>query len=121
MTSMILPWVDAKLMSIFLAHSSAQFPDEHCVMLLDGAGWHKANDLVVPANMTLVSLPPYSPELNPAEHVWEYIRENDLRNQLLPDLDRVMDLVESSLRRLHESPELLRSMVAFPWITESAA
>ena len=70
MTSMILPWVDAKLMSIFLAHSSAQFPDEHCVMLLDGAGWHKANDLVVPANMTLVSLPPYSPELNPAEHVW---------------------------------------------------
>ena len=121
MTSMILPWVDAKLMSIFLAHSSAQFPDEHCVMLLDGAGWHKANDLVVPANMTLVSLPPYSPELNPAEHVWEYIRENDIRNQVLPDLDRVMDLVESSLRRLHESPELLRSMVAFPWITESAA
>ena len=66
MTSMILPWVDAKLMSIFLAHSSAQFPNDHCVMLLDGAGWHKANDLVVPANMTLLSLPPYSPELNPA-------------------------------------------------------
>lgn len=121
MTSMILPWVDAKLMSIFLAHSSAQFPGEHCVMLLDGAGWHKANDLVVPANMTLVPLPPYSPELNPAEHVWEYIRENDIRNQVLPDLDRVMDLVETSLRRLHESPEILRSMVAFPWITESAA
>jgi len=121
MTSMILPWVDAKLMSIFLAHSSAQFPDDHCVMLLDGAGWHKANDLVVPANMTLLSLPPYSPELNPAEHVWEYIRENDIRNQVLPDLDKVMDLVETSLRRLHESPEILRSMVAFPWITESAA
>jgi transposase len=91
-------------MSIFLAHSSEQFTDEHCVLLLDGAGWHKANDLVIPANMAMVTLPPNSPELNPAEHVWEYTRENDIRNQVLPDLDNVMAPVEISLRFLHESP-----------------
>jgi hypothetical protein len=120
-SSMILPWVDARLMSIFLAQTAAQFPHEYCVMFLDGAGWHKAHELTVPANMRLLPLPPYSPELNPAEHVWEYIRENDIRNQVFDDLDEVMDTVETSLRHLHESPEVLRSMTAFPWIFKQAA
>lgn len=121
MASMILPWVDTKLMSLFLAHTAAQFPNEHCVMFLDGAGWHRAHELVVPSNMTLVPLPPYSPELNPAEHVWEYIRENDMRNLVFSDLDKVMDVVEASLHRLHETPDVLHSMTAFPWIFENAA
>jgi hypothetical protein len=121
MSSMILPWVDARLMSIFLAQTAAQFPNEFCVMFLDGAGWHKAHELTVPANMRLLALPPYSPELNPAEHVWEYIRENDIRNQIFNTLDEVMDTVETSLRHLHETPEELRSMTAFPWILENAA
>lgn len=121
LSSMILPWVDAPLMSLFLAHTATLFPDEYCVMILDGAGWHKAHELTVPANMKLLSLPPYSPELNPAEHVWEYIRENDMRNRIFNDLDEVVDTVATSLHRLHETPETLRSMIAFPWILESAA
>jgi hypothetical protein len=121
MSSMILPWVDARLMSIFLAQTAAQFPDEYCVMFLDGAGWHKAHELTVLSNMRLLSLPPYSPELNPAEHVWGDIRENDIRNQIFNTLDKVMDTVETSLRHLHEAPEKLRSMTAFPWIFEKAA
>ncbi|HEY3271485.1 MAG TPA: IS630 family transposase [Geothrix sp.] len=121
MVSLILPWVDAKLMSLFLAQAAAEFPGEHCVMFLDGAGWHKAHELVVPPNMTLVPLPPYSPDLNPAEHVWDYIRENDMRNEVFPDLDKVMDAVETSLHRLHEQPDILQSMTAFPWIMEAVA
>jgi hypothetical protein len=121
MSSMILPWVDARLMSIFLAQTAAQFPNEHCVMFLDGAGWHKAHELTVPANMRLLPLPPYSPELNPAEHVWEYIRENDIRNQIFNTLDEVMDTVETSLCHLHKAPEELRSMTAFPWTIDQAA
>ena len=121
MVSLILPWVDAKLMSLFLAQTATEFPGEHCVMFLDGAGWHKAHELVVPSNMTLVPLPPYSPDLNPAEHVWDYIRENDMRNEVFPDLDRVMDAVETSLHRLHEQPDILQSMTAFPWIMEAVA
>jgi hypothetical protein len=121
MSSMILPWVDARLMSIFLAQTAAQFPNDFCVMFLDGAGWHTAHELTVPANMRLLALPPYSPELNPAEHVWEYIRENDIRNQIFNTLDEVMDTVETSLRHLHEAPEQLRSMTAFPRIFEKTA
>jgi len=121
MSSMILPWVDAHLRSIFLAQTAAQFSNEDCVMCLDGAGWHKAHELTVPRNMKLLALPPHSPELNPSEHVWEYIRENDIRNQIFNTLDEVMDTVETSLRHLHKAPEELRSMTAFPWIFEKAA
>ena len=71
--------------------------------------------------MRLLALPPYAPKLNPAEHVWEYIHENDIRNQIFNTLDEVMDTAETSLRPLHEAPEVLRSMTAFPWILEKAA
>lgn len=121
MSPMILPRGDAELMAMFLAQATAQFPGEHCVMFLDGAGWHKADDRIVPPNMTRVPLPPYSPDLNPAGHVWEGIRENDLRNQVFRDLDTGMDAVEISLHRLHQQPEVPRSMTAFPWILGSMA
>lgn len=121
MSSLVLPWVDTQLMSLFLAHTAAQFAPEHCVLFLDGAGWHKAHQLSVPSNMRLLPLPPYSPELNPAEHVWDYVRENDMRNRIFDDLDEVMDSVSTSLHRLHQQPETLRSMIAFPWILEAAA
>jgi transposase len=50
--------------------------DAHAVVVLDGTGWHGSDDLVVPENTTLIELPPYSPELNPAENIWEYLRKN---------------------------------------------
>ena len=121
MSSMILPWVDARLMSLFLAHTAAQFSGELCVVLLDGAGWHKAHELAIPFNMRFLPLPPYSPDLNPAEHVWEHIRENGTRNQVFDNLDQVMETVEASLHSLHQTPEVLRSMAAFLWILEPAA
>jgi hypothetical protein len=61
MALLIVPWVDASLMTLFLSHTAAQFHDEHCVILMDRAGWHIANHLVVPSSMTVLSLPPYSP------------------------------------------------------------
>ena len=45
-------------------------PNAHAILVLDGAGWHSSKDLVVPANITLLTLPPYSPELNPVENIW---------------------------------------------------
>jgi hypothetical protein len=63
----------------------------------------------------------YSPELNPAEHVWEYVCENDMRNRIFRDLDQGMETVSVSLHHLHQQPETLRSMIAFPWILGSAS
>lgn len=121
MSSLVPPWVDARLMSLFLAHTARRLAAEHGVVFLDGPGWRKAHELKAPANMSLLSSPPYRPELNPAEHVGEYVRETDMRNRICADLDEVMETVSQSLHRLHQQPQTLRSMIAFPWILEAAA
>ena len=63
----------------------------HAVLVLDGAGWHRGDDLVVPPNITLLKLPPYAPELNPVENVWEYFRKNKLSNRLYGGYREIVD------------------------------
>ena len=113
--SLIMPWVDADTMSIFLAHTHTQFPDDECLVILDGAGWHKANSLRLPPSMHLLFLPPYSPELNPAEHVWDHIRENFFGNQVFSSLDAVEDRLCEAFRSLAAHPEIVYSMTNFDW------
>ena len=99
--TLVLPAVNAEAMQVFLDHVAASRPpDAHVVMVLDGAGWHLSRDLAVPANITLVVLPPYSPELNPVERVWLYLRERFLSLRLLPleFLTKPSDLVEADER-----------------------
>jgi len=72
--SLILPWVNAETMSLFLAEVAERHADEFIVMVMDQAGWHIAGQLEVPGNMRVVFLPPYSPELNLAENLWEALR-----------------------------------------------
>ena len=74
--SLILPWVNAETMSLFLAEVAARHADEFIVMVMDQAGWHLAAALAVPPNMRIVFPPPDSPELKPAEHLWEALRED---------------------------------------------
>ena len=73
--SLVLPWVSAEAMSLFLAEVAQRHAAEFIVMVMDQAGWHIAGDLAVPQNMRVIFLPPYSPVLNPAEHLWESLRE----------------------------------------------
>ena len=95
--TLVLPVVNAAVMDLFLAQFSAAVPaDAHAVLVLDGAGWHDERALTVPNNLTLVPLPAYSPELNPVERIWLYLRERFLslrflrghRRGLLPRLER---------------------------------
>ncbi len=90
--------------------------DEHAVMVLDGAGWHTANALAVPANVTLLRLPPYAPELNPVERIWLYLRERHLSHRLHADYDRIVDAVCVAWRNL--TPERFRSLCDYPWIRQ---
>jgi hypothetical protein len=79
-------------MQVFLDHVAASRPARvHLVMVLDGAGWHIGGQLQVPANTTLVFLPAYSPELNPVERVWLYLRERFLSLRLLPSAEAIVD------------------------------
>lgn len=116
MDSLILPQVSEQAMSIFLKEVSNRHPDEFILMVMDGAGWHKAKALSVPANMALIFLPPYSPELNPVEHVWEHIREDGFKNKAFNSIEAVEDQLMQSLEALEKNPALVASMTGFPWI-----
>ena len=94
--SLVLPIVTAEAMSIFLEEVARRHPEEFILMFLDGAGWHRANDLTVLDNMRLEALPPYSPQLNPVEHIWDEIREKWFTNEVFNSLEAVEDrLVEA--------------------------
>lgn len=114
--SLILPWVNAETMSMFLASVAERHADEFIVMVMDQAGWHVAGSLQVPPNMRLVFLPPYSPELNPAEHLWEALREDWFANTVLHDLDAVEDALDDGLVTLESDPGRVQKMTGFDWI-----
>ena len=103
-------------MSIFLAGVARRHSDELILMLLDGAGWHRAKDLVVPDNIRLVPLPPYSPELNPIEHLWDELSEKWFGNCVFDSLNAVEDRLVEALVTLANDRQRLKSMTAFPWI-----
>jgi transposase len=111
--ALVLPEATTASMGLFLAELAARLPaDEHAALVLDGAGWHVARDLVVPANVTLVPLPPYSPELNPVERVWLYLRERFLSLRVFADYRAIVD----AWNRLVAEPGRLRSLCDQPWI-----
>jgi hypothetical protein len=66
-------------------------PDAHGIVLMDKAGWYTASDLVVPANLSLVFLPPYSPELNPIERLWLHLRDNRLSHCVFQTTGEILD------------------------------
>ena len=115
--SLILPWVNAETMSLFLATVAERHDDEFIVMVMDQAGWHIAGTLQVPSNMRIVLLPPYSPELNPAEHLWEALREDWFANTVFHDLDAVEDALDDGLIALESDPQRVQTMTGFNWIT----
>ena len=86
-------------------------------MVMDQAGWHLAGELVVPANMHLIYLPPYSPELNPADHLWEAVREVCFANHVFADLDAVEVALTKGLVALESDPARTQSMTGFGWMT----
>jgi transposase len=114
--SLVLPEVTAETMSLFLAEVAARHPEDFILMFLDQAGWHKAKALVVPANMRLEWLPPYSPECNPVEHLWDEIREKWFANRLFRGLDAVEDTLVTALHTLETETERVGSITGFDWI-----
>jgi transposase len=90
--------------------------DEHVALVLDGAGWHSGTTLRVPDNITLVPLPPYSPELNPVERVWLYLKQRFLSLRLHNDYKAVVAAASKAWRRLCKQTGRLASLTAYPWI-----
>ena len=90
--ALVMPHANTEAMSAHLAEVSRQVtPGAHALLVLDGAGWHNSRSLVVPDNITLMPLPPYSPELNPVENLWQYLRQNHLANRVFESYDAIVD------------------------------
>jgi transposase len=100
-------------MNVFLAQFARELPpDVHAVMVLDQAGWHTAAALRVPANVTLVHLPPKSPELNPVENLWHYLRSHYWANRLYETWDDLKAAATEAWRRVCLVPGLVRTVCA---------
>ena len=119
--ALLLPVATTAAMALFMAELSASVPsDAHAVVVLDGAGWHVARGLAVPGNITLLPLPPYSPELNPVEKVWQYLRDRYLSHRVLPDLGAVIDTACDAWNRLMAEPGRVASLTRVPWLPGTA-
>src|SRR6187549_3312516 len=134
--ALVLPEVSTAAMDVFLAElaravsaethvflaelARAVSAETHVALVLDGAGWHVSEELAVPANLTLIHLPPYSPELNPVERVWEHLRDRWLSHRVLAGgYEAVVDAACAAWNALLAEPGRLRSLTSFPWLPAS--
>lgn len=117
--SLILPNVNSDCMQVFMNEVSGRHPIDRIVMVLDGAGWHKAGALAVPSNMRLLPLPPYAPELNPVEHIWDELREKAFGNLVFDSMDALENHLAASLLAMEQDKERVYSIVAWSWIINS--
>ncbi len=114
---LVLPEVGTQAMRIFLDAFAATIPDdEHAVMILDRAGWHGAKALRVPPNVSLVPLPPHSPQLNPMERVWLWLRERFPSLRVFEGLDAIVDACCRAWNAFADDPSRIRSPCLQPWI-----
>jgi hypothetical protein len=116
MDSLILPHVNTVCMQIFLDEVATRYPEDRIIMVTDGAGWHRSELLVIPENMRLVKLPPYSPELNPVEHIWDDLREKSFHNRVFKSIEALEQHLSTELRKMELDNQRVRSIVAWPWI-----
>ena len=113
---LVMPYCNTVCTNMFLNELSIEFADDFIVLVCDGAGWHKANALIIPHNIRLVFLPPATPEMNPIEQIWEEVREKGFRNESFATLDKVVDRLCYSLMNLSNS--VVISITGRNWITD---
>lgn len=113
---LIAPRLDTGIVNVFLEQLSRTLkPDVQAVLVWDGAGYHRANDLICPDNITLVNLPPYSPQLNPVENLWHYLRSHHWSNRTYPTVDDLFDAAETAWRSACLNPGLIQTVCRAPY------
>ena len=109
-----MPWCNTVCMNVFLQELSKQYAKEEILLVCDGAAWHKSGMLLVPDNIHLFHIPPYTPEMNPIEQVWREIRTRGFRNEVFHTLDDVIDRLCNTIKNL--TSDTIRSITGRDWI-----
>src|SRR4051794_15303931 len=116
---LVMPELNTAVVNLFLEELARQLaPGVHAVLLWDNAPYHTSGGLVVPANVSLIGLLPYSPELNPVEHLWHSLRAHHWSHRVYPDYEALRDAAAESWRAVCLDPEKIRSICAAPYLTE---
>lgn len=116
--SLVLPDMYASTLQIFLDTLSERHLDEYILLFMDGAPCHRAGaeSLTIPANIRLVIQPPYSPEVNPVEHLWDELREKFFCNCVFQDMDAVEEHLITGLQWIESRPQEIQRLTCFPWM-----
>ena len=116
---LIMPTSDTACFQAFLNVLSRKYARQDILLVLDGAPNHRSAQLAVPKNVTLFFLPPYAPELNPKENLWEEIREKIFKNYALKSIDAVRAKLKEAILYMERKPETVKSITSFPYILKS--
>ena len=113
---LVLPRCNTEAMSLHLAEISiAVAPGSHAALLVDQAGWHLSQHLVVPDNITIMPLPPKCPELNPVENLWQFMRDNWLANRVFQSYENIVDHCCNAWNELVDQPWQIMSIGLREW------
>ena len=112
-----MPTLNTEVVNLFLEQFSRELPaGVHAVLIWDGAGFHTGEDVVVPSNVSLIQLPLYSPELNPVENLWHYLRAHHWSNRRYRDYDALQEEAVRSLCAVREDIETIKTVCNYTYI-----
>lgn len=112
---LVLPEVNTEMSALFFEAMSEQVgPERHAVVIVDGAGWHRPRCVAAVDNLTLLFLPPYSPQLNVIERLWRWIKERFVSNSVFETIEALVDQLCEAWRTL--TPDLLQTLCRAEWI-----
>lgn len=100
--SLLLPWVNSEMMTLYLSELSRTYSGKNLLLIMDCAGWHKAKELKIPPNIKIEYLPPYSPELNPVERLWQWLRRHICSVRLFESEDELMAILAKKIYSLSD-------------------
>ena len=114
--ALVLPCANTESMNLHLAEISAVVkPENHAVIVTDNAGWHISKELKVPKNLSLMYLPPYSPELNAQENIWQYLRQNFLAGRIFETFSEITDACSNAWNALISETGRIKSIASRGW------
>ena len=120
-SGLISPTLNVGVVNLFLAQLGRELAaGVHAVLVWDGAGYHTSDGLVVPSNVSLIRLVPYSPELNPVENLWHYLRSHYWSLRVYRDYDALEEAAMAAWRAVCLEPGSVRSICAAPYVTDHA-
>lgn len=111
---LIMPYCNTLCMQVFIDKLSSEYPNDMILLVCDGAAWHKSISLKVPDNITIIHIPPYTPEMNPIEQIWRELRTKGFKNEVFSTLEKVVERLSQTINNL--TKETVISITRRKWI-----